>query len=186
MFPLKKWLWRPHRPITSPPRLSLPCGGRCCLVVLSRRPETPARLVYRAPAMATRPGSNEFSRGRRAHAAAAAAGCLPLEVGVEHLGLGLRASHVARLRQQVRVIGQQGVVGGGGRERGVGSDNTLAGALARCRARRNMPSGCSSAGQESRPCSAAAMQGRGRSGDAPEQQVKRQLARRAYLENFVP
>jgi hypothetical protein len=29
------------------------------------------------------------------------------------------------------------------------------------------------------------MQERGRSGDAPEQQVKRQLARRAYLENFV-
>jgi len=30
------------------------------------------------------------------------------------------------------------------------------------------------------------MQGRGRSGDAPEQQVKRQLARRAYLKKFLP
>jgi hypothetical protein len=30
------------------------------------------------------------------------------------------------------------------------------------------------------------MQERGRSGDAPEQQVKRQLARRAYLKKFLP
>ena len=30
------------------------------------------------------------------------------------------------------------------------------------------------------------MQGRGRSGDTPEQQVKRQFARRAYLKKFLP